>query len=357
MHVKIIAEAGVNHNGDVGLAKELVAAGAEAGVDVVKFQTFKADKLVTRSAEKAEYQKDNCGEDESQYAMLKKLELDEAMHFEIIDCCKKHNVKFLSTAFDEESLNFLTNNADLDILKLPSGEITNGPFIHAHAKAGVDIIVSTGMATLGEIEAALAVLAHGFCLSDEPIKNLNDCYKVMASTRGMEALRSKVTLLHCTSSYPAPAESINLCAMNTMEKAFNLPIGYSDHTAGLVAPIAAVAKGATIIEKHFTLDQNMEGPDHKASIEPSDLKRMVEEIRMTSQMLGNGNKLPHPIEFSTKDVARKSIVAHRTITSGDPFGPENITLMRPGTGISPMEWWSKLGVRATKKYTRGDLID
>ena len=357
MHVKIIAEAGVNHNGDIGLAKELVAAGAEAGVDIVKFQTFKAENLVTKKAEKAQYQKDNCGADESQYEMLKKLELDEKMHFEIIECCKKHKVEFLSTAFDEESLTFLTTEAQLSVLKLPSGEITNGPFIHSHAKIGADLIVSTGMANLGEIEAALAVIAHGYCQPNEPIKSIDDCYQVMATTEGMQVLKDKVTLLHCTSSYPAPAESVNLRAMDTMQKAFGLAVGYSDHTAGLVAPIAAVARGAVIIEKHFTLDCNMEGPDHKASLEPDALRQMVKDIRMTSNMLGHGRKLPHSLEFSTKDVARKSIVAGDAIKAGESLTVNNMALMRPGSGISPMEWWSKLKTSAVKNYGKDDLID
>ena len=357
MHVKIIAEAGVNHNGEIGLAKELVAAAAEAGVDIVKFQSFKAENLVTKKAEKAQYQKNNCGANESQYEMLKKLELDEKMHFEIIACCKRYNVEFLSTAFDEESLTFLTTGAKLSALKISSGEITNGPFIHNHAKTGSDLIVSTGMATLGEIEEALAVIAHAYCHPNKPIKDINDCYRALATSEGLELLKNKVTLLHCTSSYPASAESVNLRAMDTMQKAFGLRVGYSDHTAGLVAPIAAVAMGASVIEKHFTLDCNMEGPDHKASLEPQALKQMVADIRMASQMLGHGRKLPHSSEISTKNVARKSIIARDVIKVGESLTANNMALMRPGTGVSPMKWWSKLEDSAVKNYRKGDLID
>ncbi|WP_339862406.1 N-acetylneuraminate synthase [Paremcibacter congregatus] len=357
MKVKIIAEAGVNHNGDLGLAKELIAAGAKSGVDVVKFQTFKAENIVTKTAEKAQYQKNNCGADESQYDMLKKLELDEAMHIELMECCKKHGVEFLSTAFDEDSLVFLTDTLGLKTLKIPSGEITNGPFIHRHALTGADIILSTGMATLGEIETALAVLAHGFCTPDAQVTSLDDCYKILASKNAQEILQKKITLLHCTSSYPAPVKSVNMHAMNTMEKAFGLDVGYSDHTAGLVAPIVAVSLGATLIEKHFTLDRNMKGPDHKASLEPFELKQMVDEIHQASLMLGSGVKMPHPIELDTKDVARKSLVAKFDIEIGDNFSSENITFKRPGNGISPNKYWNIIGKAAHKNYGAGDLID
>ncbi len=355
--VLIIAEAGVNHNGDIGLAKELIAAAAEAGADIVKFQTFKAEKLVTKTAEKAQYQKDNCGADETQFEMLKKLELNEDKHFELIECCKNNNIQFLSTAFDNSSLDFLARVAKLDLLKIPSGEITNGPFIHDHAKTGAHIILSTGMATLGEIEKALAVLSHGYCKPKEHINSLDDCFSLLATEDGQKSLRNKVTLLHCTTSYPAPVESVNLRAMGVMQDAFGLPVGYSDHTSGLVASIAAVARGASVIEKHFTLDKNMEGPDHKASLEPNELKKMVEDIRLTSQMLGNGVKLPHPVEISAKLVARKSIVARQKIKAGDILTSDNLTIIRPGAGRSPMEWWAILGTLAIKNYEEGDLIE
>ncbi len=355
--VLIIAEAGVNHNGDIGLAKELILAAAEAGANIIKFQTFKAKNLVTKTAEKAQYQKDNCGADETQFEMLKKLELNEDMHFDLIECCKNNNIQFLSTAFDNSSLDFLTGVAKLDLLKIPSGEITNGPFIHDHSKTGANIILSTGMATLGEVEAALAVIAHGYCKPDTPIRSLDDCYGVAATESGQTSLRNKVTLLHCTTSYPAPVDSVNLRAMDVMQDAFGLPVGYSDHTSGLVASIAAVARGASVIEKHFTLDKNMIGPDHKASLEPDELKKMVEDIRLTSQMLGNGVKLPHPVEISSKQVARKSIVARQNINAGDILTSDNLTIIRPGTGRSPMEWWGVLGTSAIKNYRKGDLIE
>jgi len=355
--ILIIAEAGVNHNGDINLAKELVVAAAEAGADIVKFQTFKAENLVTKTAEKAQYQKDSCGDDESQYKMLKKLELDEAIHFKIIDCCKENNIDFLSTAFDGESLIFLNKVIKLGTLKIPSGEITNGPFIHDHAKTGANIILSTGMAEIDEIENALAVLAHGYCCPDGQINSLNDCYNVLKTPAGQSTLKEKVTLLHCTSAYPAPPESVNLRAINTMRDRFNLPVGYSDHTAGLIAPILAVAEGATVIEKHFTLDKQLPGPDHKASLEPHELKQMVTEIRTASQMLGSGIKAPHDIEISAKVLARKSIIAQQNIKETDIFGNDNLTSKRPGSGLSPMKWWSLLNKKAVKNYKKGDFID
>ncbi|MCB0742535.1 MAG: N-acetylneuraminate synthase [Ignavibacteriae bacterium] len=357
MHVKIIAEAGVNHNGDINLAKELVAAAAEAGADIVKFQTFKAENLVTKSAEKANYQKDTSGSDETQFEMLKKLELDENMYHEIINVCRKNNIQFLSTAFDKVSLDFLVNNIGLKTLKIPSGEITNGPFIHDHAKTNAKLILSTGMATLGEIEDALAVIAHGYCIPETKISSLENCYKVLISPEGRKSIEENVSLLHCTSSYPAPAESVNLNAMDTLKNAFNLNTGYSDHTLGITASIAAVAKGASIIEKHFTLDKNMKRPDHKASLNPNELNEMVNAIREVSKMLGDGRKLPDINEIDTKKVARKSILAAKRINTGETLNLENMTIKRPGLGISPMEWWSLQNSIAHKDYSEDDFIE
>lgn len=356
-NVLIIAEAGVNHNGDLEIAKELVAAAAEAGADIVKFQTFKAKNLVTETAEKAQYQKDNCGAEETQFQMLKKLEMSDEMHHEIIACCKAHNIEFLSTAFDLESLDFLSAHIGLKRLKIPSGDITNGPLIHAHARTNADIILSTGMSNLGEVEAALAVIAHGYCAPDETINSLNDCYQVLATPEAQQILKEKVVLLHCTSSYPTPVESVNLKAMDTLHDAFGLSVGYSDHTAGIVAPIAAVAKGAVVIEKHFTLSHDMEGPDHKASLEPADLKSMVDAIRETSIMMGNGIKAPDGIELSSKAVARKSLIATQDIAAGDVLGAHNMTTMRPGTGICAMQWWDVQQKPAKRDYRKGDLIE
>jgi len=352
----IIAEAGVNHNGDPVLARELVAAAAEAGVDIVKFQTFKAKNLVTETAEKAAYQKENSGADETQLAMLKKLELDDDLHFDLMECCKKHDIDFLSTAFDSESLNFLTKDVGIRTLKVPSGEITNGPFLLEHAQTGHEIILSTGMSTLAEVEAALAVLAHGYLFPDQPVHNLNDCYQAYITAESRNILLEKVILLHCTSQYPTPPKSVNLRAMDTLSSAFGLRVGYSDHTQGITASVAAAARGACLIEKHFTLDKNMEGPDHIASLDPNELADLVNGVREVESMLGHSTKVPDPLEMNTRDVVRKSIVATVPIKEGTPFLMENISVMRPGTGISPMEYWSILNKVATKGYSVGELI-
>lgn len=355
-HVTIIAEAGVNHNGDPVLARELVATAAEAGADIVKFQTFKAENLVTKKAQKATYQKENSGASESQYEMLKKLELSEELHFDLKDCCNKHSIRFLSTAFDSGSLAFLTKEVGLDILKIPSGEITNGPFLLEHARTGKNVIVSTGMATLKEVEEALAVLSHGYTVANKEVGSLKDCYEAFSSAEGQSALKEKVTLLHCTSQYPAPTASVNLRAMDTLASTFSLPVGYSDHTEGIIASVGAVAKGACMIEKHFTLDKNMEGPDHKASLEPGELKQLVQAIRDVETMLGSSVKAPDPMEANTREVARKSIVAAKDLMSGEVFSANNITIIRPGTGRSPMELWALLGKKADRPYQKGDLI-
>lgn len=352
----IIAEAGVNHNGDIKLAKELVKAAAKCGAHVVKFQTFKAHKLVTETAEKAKYQKENSGTSESQFEMLKKLELSEEMHYEILECCKDHNIRFLSTAFEEDSLKFLTQTVGLDVLKIPSGEITNGPLLRAHARLGSKIIMSTGMSNLDEIDDALAVLAHGLCKPEQEITGLEDCYAVYRSEKGREELRKHVTLLHCTSNYPASDESVNLRAMDTLKIKFNLPVGYSDHTEGIVASVAAVARGATVIEKHFTLDKTLPGPDHKASIEPSELKELVHLCARVSHMLGSQDKKPCVSEESTKEVARKSLHCISVIEEGDEFNENNIGLLRPGTGISPMKYWDFLGKKSDRRYEIGEII-
>lgn len=356
MRVKIIAEAGVNHNGDIKMAKELVNAAAKAGADIVKFQTFKAEKLVTKSAEKAQYQKDNCGADESQYDMLKKLELSDEMHFELIEHCNKREIDFLSTAFDFDSLVLLTRKIGLKLLKIPSGEITNGPLIHQHARTKAQIILSTGMSNIDEIETALAVLAHGYCCPDNEINSIDDCIKVYNTQEAQSVLKNKVTLLHCTSNYPASFESVNLKAMNTMENKFSLPIGYSDHTEGILATIAAVARGATIIEKHFTLDKKLPGPDHKASIEPHELTELVKSVRSVSSMLGSGEKAADSCELSTIGIARKSLHAKKTINKGDFFNANNIDILRPGNGISPMDFWKYLNTKSPQKFNKGEKI-
>lgn len=329
--VFIIAEAGVNHNGSIELAKKLIEKGAEAGVDAVKFQSFKANKLVTVNAEKADYQVANIGKnDENQYVMLKKLELDYDKHQELMDYAKSKGVMFLSSAFDLESIDLLVD-LDLSVFKIPSGEITNLPYLRKIAQTNKPVILSTGMATLGEIEAALEVLKNNGT--------------------------TDVTILHCNTEYPTPMSDVNLTAMNTMKDAFKVKVGYSDHTLGIEIPIAAVALGALVIEKHFTLDKTMEGPDHKASLEPDELKQMVKSIRNIEEALGNGVKTPTESERKNKVVARKSIVAKTAICFGEMLSEENLDIKRPGTGISPMLWNEIIGSKATKDYQTDELIE
>jgi N-acetylneuraminate synthase len=355
MSVFIIAEAGVNHNGSVQTAMQLVDAAVAAGADAVKFQTFKAEKLVTQSASKAEYQKQTTGEAESQLAMLRKLELKYEFHFQLRDYCQRQGIEFLSTAFDIDSLAFLANELGISRLKIPSGEITNGPFLLAHAQTGKDIIVSTGMSTLGEVETALGVLAFGFLGWERPSREAFQ--KAYSEQAGQAVLKEKVTLLHCTSEYPTPMADVNLRAMDVLQQAFGLPIGYSDHTEGLVVPIAAVARGAVLIEKHFTLDRSQKGPDHQVSLEPDELKQMVRDIRGVEQALGRPNKMPQAVELQNRTVVRKSLVAAESIVAGEKFSAENLTSKRPGTGLSPMEYWRLLGQTSRQDYRTDDLIE
>lgn len=326
----IIAEAGVNHNGDINLAKQLIDVAAEAGVDAVKFQTFRTDELVKKDAQKAEYQKVYTDQSESQYEMLKKLELDEKTHKELIAYCNKKEILFLSTAFDLESIALL-NHLGLNIFKIPSGEITNLPYLRAIGRLNKKVILSTGMSTLEEIQDALCVLR--------------------------EAGTTDITVLHCNTEYPTPMEDVNLLAMQKIKEACKVPIGYSDHTLGIEVPIAAVALGATVIEKHFTLDRNMEGPDHKASLEPHELKDMVQAIRNIEMALGNGDKKVSASESKNRAVARKSIVTSRTIEEGEMFSEENLTVKRPGSGISPMKWDEVIGKTAERRYEKDELIE
>lgn len=304
----VIAEAGVNHNGNIDIAKKLIDAAVEAGVDAIKFQTFKAEKLVTKSAEKANYQRNNTGEG-TQLEMLKKLQLSPESHEIINNYCKEKQIMFISTPFDFESVDLL-ETLGVPLYKIGSGDLTNGPFLKYVAKLNKPIIISTGMANLGEVEMAIDVIR--------------------------EAGNEKISLLHCTSNYPTDYEDVNLNAMITLKKAFKLPVGYSDHTIGIEVPVAAVGMGAEIIEKHFTLDKNMEGPDHRASLDPFELKQMVRSIRNIEKALGDGIKRCNKNEESTKRVARKSIVASKNINEGEIFTGENITFKRPGNGISPI---------------------
>lgn len=352
----IIAEAGVNHNGQEALAFELVEAAYKAGTDIVKFQTFKAKNLVTEEAKQADYQVANTQKQESQLAMLSRLELSYEAHHKLVARCNELGIEFLSTAFDSESLAFLVNDLGLTRLKLPSGELTNAPLVLEHARTGCDLIVSTGMATLAEIEMALGVIAFGYIADKDQAPTLESFQQAYASEAGQKALKEKVTILHCTTEYPAPMVEINLKAMDTLCLAFELPAGYSDHSEGITIPIAAVARGAVLIEKHFTLDKTMEGPDHKASLEPNELTAMVMAIRDVEVALGSRVKTPTVSEIKNKAVARKSLVAAKEIKEGEVLTSSNIVIKRPGTGVSPYLYWETLGTCATKAYQAGDLI-
>ncbi len=331
--VLIIAEAGVNHNGNIDTAKKLIDAAAEAGVDYVKFQTFKAEKIVTKTASRAKYQDSNTGDKDSQFEMLKKLEISEEMHLELIHYCESKNIKFLSTAFDLESLTYL-KSLGLKLAKIPSGEITNLPYLRAMAKLFPEIILSTGMANMDEIKAASEVL-------------------IMNGTK-----LENITILHCNTEYPTPMEDVNLKAMLDIKKQLNTKIGYSDHTLGIEVPIAAVALGAKVIEKHFTLDRNLPGPDHKASLEPSELKAMVTAIRNIEKAIsGSGIKEESPSEAKNKPIARKSIIASQNIKKGEVLSEENLSIKRPGTGINPMRWDEIIGQQAIKDFQEDDLIE
>lgn len=331
MKTFIIAEAGVNHNGSLEIAKKMVEVAKECGADAVKFQTFKAENVVSKFAPKAEYQKLTTSPEETQFDMIKKLELSFEDFKELKDYCDKLGITFLSTPFDFESIEFL-DSIGMEIFKIPSGEITNLPYLEKVGKLGKNVILSTGMADLGEIEDALDILIQ----SGTP--------------------RENITVLHCNTEYPTPYEDVNLLAMITIREAFKVKVGYSDHTPGIEIPIAAVALGATVIEKHFTLDKNMPGPDHKASLEPHELKAMITAIRNVEKALGIGIKKPSPSELKNKPIARKSIVAKRDIKKGEIFTPENITVKRPGTGISPMRWYEVLGKQAQRDYKEDELI-
>ena len=355
--IYIIAEAGVNHNGDPDLAFQLVDAAVAAGADAVKFQTFNSELLVTKTAPKANYQKKTTSSGESQFEMLKKLELDRSVYFELVNYCQKQGIVFLSTAFDVGSLQFLVDDLELTTLKIPSGEITNGPLLLAHAQTGLNLIISTGMATLGEIEVALGVVAFGYANDkNTKITSRKDFQEAYFSSRGQELLKNKVTLLHCTTEYPAPYEDINLKAMASMKSAFGLKTGYSDHSQGITVPIAAATLGAVIIEKHFTLDNTLQGPDHKASLEPDELKEMVQSIRVVEKILGEGGKVPSPVELKNRECARKSIIAGLEIKPGDVFSKNNLLIKRAGSGITPMRYWELLGTVSKDNYKEDELI-
>jgi len=328
----IIAEAGVNHNGSMETATKLVDAAAEAGADMVKFQTFSADRLVTTSAHKAEYQNQTTDASESQHNMIRKLELSREMHEELFAYCRQSGIEFFSTGFDTKSIDMLVE-LGLEQFKIPSGEITNLPYLRHIGQYGKPVILSTGMATLGEIETVLEVL----------------------ETSGTH--RNQMTVLHCNTEYPTPMEDVNLRAMISIGEAFGVAVGYSDHTLGIEVPIAAVALGATVIEKHFTLDRSLPGPDHRSSLEPDELKEMVKAIRNIEKALGNGIKRPSPSELKNKHIVRKSLVAATFIRAGECFTETNLAVKRPGTGISPMRWDEILGKISPLDFASDDLIE
>jgi len=354
-HTYVIAEAGVNHNGSLTLAKQLVDAAVSAGADAVKFQTFRSENLVTAGALKAKYQQQTTGNDSSQLAMLQALELSEAAHHELQAYCQQHAIEFLSTPFDLLSLEFLVSQLDIPRLKIASGEINNAPLLFAMAKTGKPIILSTGMSTLGDIEIALSILAFGY-LFPTALPSLTQCQQAYSTPEGQQILRERVTLLHCTTEYPAPFDAINLRVLESLSHSFSLAVGYSDHTVGISVPIAAVAKGACLIEKHLTIDKNLAGPDHAASLEPEEFKQMVVGIRQVEQALGNHIKIPSSCEWKNREVARKSLVAAQQIRKGEIFTPENLTVKRPASGISPVHYWAWLGKSADRDYQADELI-
>jgi N-acetylneuraminate synthase len=350
----IIAEAGVNHSGSLETAIALVDAAADAGADVVKFQTFNANALAGHSARKADYQQRTTDASESQLVMLQRLELPQSAHHALIARAKERGIEFLSTPFDDQSLEFLLS-LHLPRIKIGSGDLTNAPLLHSVARAGAVLILSTGMATLGEIEEALGVLAHGYSDSNKA-PGIAAFRAAWRDPVARQRLALHVSLLHCTTEYPCPPEDVNLAAMATMRSAFQLPVGYSDHTDGFEISLAAVAMGAGIIEKHLTLDRNAEGPDHAASLEPADFKRMVSAIRTIEGALGDGIKAPKDSEIGNIPVARKSIVAARPLQAGEVLGPADITTKRPGSGRSPTEYWSLIGTATTRPYDADDQL-
>ena len=328
----IIAEAGVNHNGDLKLAEDLIRIAAKSGADIVKFQTFQANAISSKQAGRADYQKVNMGEDSSQVSMLKKLELTLEMHKHLIKVCKENQIEFLSTAFDFPSIDLL-NELGIKIWKIPSGEITNYPYLKKIGSLEQTVILSTGMSTLGEIESALKVLEE------------------------YGTPRNQITVLHCTTEYPAPFAEVNLKAIESIQKAFKVRVGYSDHTEGIEVSLAAVALGATIIEKHFTVDRNLPGPDHKASLEPHELKSLVSGIRNIELAMGDGIKRPSESEKKNMPIARKSIVAKRNISKGEILTEENCTTKRPGNGISPMRWDEVMSKQAIRDFGEDELLE
>lgn len=351
----IIAEAGVNHNGSIDLSRKLIDVACSAGADAVKFQTFQAEKLVTQAAPMADYQNRNTGSSESQFEMLKRLELSVEDHNVLIQHCGDVGIEFLSTPFDAESVSFLVDELKVSRLKLGSGELTNAQLLLAAARSGKPLILSTGMATLEEIEMALGVLAFGYTsFPGNPC--LDNFKKAYASSTGRAALLNQVVLLQCTSEYPAPFEDVNLKAMDGLKQQFGLSVGFSDHTPGIAISIAAAARGASVVEKHFTLDRTLPGPDHRASLEPAELKAMVQSIREVELALGSEQKSPAASEMKNRKIARRSLVAACNIRRGETFDTRNLTIKRPETGISAIQYWDWIGKVADRDYVKDEAI-
>lgn len=352
----IIAEAGVNHNGSIDLALKLIEEAAKAGANAVKFQTFITDKNISTIAEKAAYQKKTTGENENQYEMVKKLELSFDQFKLLNKHCEEHGIIFLSTGFDLESLDFLINVLDIPYIKIPSGDLNNAPLILKAAQSGKKILLSTGMCTLEDIHNALAIMYFGFSRPTEKprdFKQIIDIYE----NENTQILEEKVTILQCTTEYPTPIEDINLNVLGTLKNEFGMKIGLSDHSEGTLACSLAVALGATVIEKHFTLDKKMDGPDHNASLEPEELKKMIEEIRFTERALGNKDKIIAPSEEKNIAIARKSLIASKEIKYGEKFTEDNLAIKRPGNGVKPLYYWDYLNKVSTKDYFNDELIE
>lgn len=355
-HTIIIAEAGVNHNGNVDTALQLIDAASEAGADFVKFQTFTSTKLASGTASKAAYQKNTTDAGESQLDMLRRLELSPATHRILRDRCNQKGIAFLSTAFDLDSLDFLANNLGLKILKLGSGELTNGPILLAAGRSDMQILLSTGMGSLAEVEEALGVIAFGLTRRGTPTGRA-DFSEVLLEPTSWAVLRDRVTLLHCTTDYPAAVEDTNLRAIDTMRAAFGLPVGYSDHTKGNSMSLAAVARGATMIEKHFTLDRTMAGPDHAASVEPKELAQLVREIRAVEAALGTGIKQPSPAEVLNRPIVRKSVVAARNIPKGHLLTVDDLATKRAGGALSAIMLWDLVGRTTITDFETDQPLD
>jgi N-acetylneuraminate synthase len=350
----LIAEAGVNHNGSIDMARKLVDAAVMAGADAVKFQSFVASSIVTAGASKAEYQITNTGSQESQLEMLKKLELSHSQQRELHQYCQRSGIQFLSTPFDNASLNFLTVDLGLETIKVGSGELTNAPFLFEVARLAKNIILSTGMSTIDEVADALGVIA--FVMTDSKNPSVSSFKSALASSEGRKAVTSKVTLLHCTTDYPTVPSDVNLRAMLTLREKFDCQVGFSDHSVGIHLAVAAVAMGATVIEKHLTIDRDLPGPDHKASLEPNEFKNLADQVRDLENAFGDGTKRPTEVELKNKKIARRSLVALKAIKTGDVFTSENVAIKRPGTGRSPFEYWSLLGTKATSDIAENEVI-